>query len=338
MESTLTLAELLDRGVEFTSADAVALVQSLLAGPETDTSQRSQVPLSLETVAIDDSGAVRSLEGAASSVVEVAHILQALIRHAGDRVPGGIRYAVGRALLEVEAPPFETRAEFASALARFENDDRRERIARLYRRAIAASGGEHSAADVHSPVEDRRRRQPTAAELRRHLRESDLRLYEANQRAGTSTPPRPARLSGPIAACMLAGVALVAAGEMTHSRRPMPSATAIATTPAPLTATAAPDGTSPTASASVAPAAVSGASDGPRSTSVRSTRPSTSGHVPPRALRARNTRVRPTDVNTRERQRSRSVSGAASRRPSPPARSERGVIARIRFEWDNPFR
>src|SRR5262249_52367273 len=135
------------------------------------------------------------------------------------RVPGGLRYALGRALLEVEAPPFDTLEEFSEALARFETGERHTQISRLHVRAMSLIGT-GPLEDGTAAQFDRRRNHPSHAELRRQLREADLRLYEARQSSGGPDDGDRKRMTkGPIAACMVAGLALVAAGEFAHSSR-----------------------------------------------------------------------------------------------------------------------
>src|SRR4051812_22706566 len=125
-----TLAELFDRNVEIVFADAVAIAQQLICEPAVlGGAQAPYGPLTLESVAVTVEGAVRCLHtDATPTVVEVGLLLHDLLRRS-QRVPGRLRYTVGRALHEVEAPPFESIQEFSSALERFEACDRREHLA-----------------------------------------------------------------------------------------------------------------------------------------------------------------------------------------------------------------
>jgi hypothetical protein len=139
----------------------------------------------------------------APAVSEVAILLQAMLASAA-RVPGGLQYAIARALLEVDAPPFDSLAEFSRALARFEQGDRRAAVRSLLGRhlmahrfasdmpsraagaaaAVGSSPGvvEPAAPSVGKPASrpaaDRRRIAPQVTELRRHLRDADQRLFE----------------------------------------------------------------------------------------------------------------------------------------------------------------
>src|SRR4029453_4028806 len=107
---------------------------------------------------------------------EVARFLQEILPPETSRMPGSLRYAIARALLEVDAPPFDSVAEFSEALGRYERGDRAARVIAVLDRARAALAppGDQSP----TPVVDRRRNTPAVLELRRHLRESDARLYD----------------------------------------------------------------------------------------------------------------------------------------------------------------
>ena len=56
----------------------------------------------------------------------------------GPGVPGGLRYAVARALLEVDAPPFDSLQALSVSLSRFETGDRRQVLRSLMARAEGA--------------------------------------------------------------------------------------------------------------------------------------------------------------------------------------------------------
>jgi hypothetical protein len=256
-------------------------------------------------------------------------------------VPGGLRYAVGRALLEVEAPPFDSADEFSSALSRFEAGDRREQVARLYERASSAllsncdGPGEHDAA---SRIE-RRAHQPSAAELRRQLREADLKLYEAQRLAmhdhrGTRT--RRVRRA-PIAACMVAGVALVAAGEYAHVGRPVLPASSPQRQPSAATSMP-PDQTGPVVSTeTVRSATARGATSPPPKTAV-AVRRTRASHTRANGVRSDTRAVHDGSAPSGPiRSRSAMRQNVALPQASKREHSDRGVLARIRFEWNNPF-
>jgi hypothetical protein len=332
---TPTLAELLDRKVEFACADAVAIVQLLASGPNIADARAPYGPPSLENIAVCGDGSIRCLHTAATpSIVEAALLLESLVNRAHDRVPGGLRYAIGRGLHEVEAPPFDTLADFSAALSRFERGARSDRIRQLFK---AVSSGETSAADAPIvPQGDRRRHEPTAAELRRQLREADLRLYEARRVARASQEPRRARRirRGPIAACMAAGIALVAVGEFTPAGRVRVSPTA--PTSAGQSDLPAPSAASQPASRSESTVASAGAhhiaAAAPVVPDSHRTRPSASVGSTPLTTRSGRTRAR-----TSAQPVSASARAKNNRRTSRETDRDRGVIARIRFEWNDPF-
>ncbi len=123
------------------------------------------------------------------AVSEIAILLESLLRGGGAPSPGGLRYTIARALLDVEAPPFDSLDEFSRALMRFERGDRREIVRSLLSRAdaVAASGEGGVPTDFvrtaseaeGGPVPtDRRRSLVTAADVRRVLREADRLRYE----------------------------------------------------------------------------------------------------------------------------------------------------------------
>src|SRR3954447_6972006 len=178
-----TLAELVDQNVEISVADAVAVAQQLISDP--DALGRAQAPYgppTLESVGVTAGGTVRCLHTASTpTVVEVALVLQNLLG-SSHRVPGRLRYTVSRALHEFEPPPFESAQDFSTALERFEAGDRREQVASLYKRAPAACPSDAGVVSLFAPSPsvsthaERRMHQRSAAELRRQLREADLRL------------------------------------------------------------------------------------------------------------------------------------------------------------------
>lgn len=303
MDTSRTLAAVLESGVELTASEAVAIVQRLMQDDVNAVDARAPFgPLSPDNVAIDADGTVRCLATAASpSVYEAAAFLELLLSAAHSPVPGALRYTVGRAMLEVEAPPFDSCEQFSAALARFEPEWPGEAIACLHARAM---GRERRPAD-------RRRLTTTHAALRRDLREADLRLYAATtghrRRAGASS----ARV-GAIGTCFLAGATLMIAGGAVSSERPKQQAALSEATP-PGTAVARDIALPVERVAPVRPARV---------------------RTSPRAI-ARTRRPTASPVSTTRRKApARAQRAAPERQPD----ADRGVIARIRFEWDNPFR
>jgi hypothetical protein len=157
-------------------------------------------------------------------VSEVAFLLEELLSSGSLRVPGGLRYTIARALLNVEAPPFESLEQFSLDLSRHERGDRAE----IVRRALARARDRRVMAAT--TFVERRRSRYSATALRRELREADLRLYQT--RAGLSHEPTTTvidlvaspgapkrdRTSTAAAACLAAGLSLIAVGELMHSR------------------------------------------------------------------------------------------------------------------------
>jgi hypothetical protein len=276
MITAISIAELRGRGVDLSAAEAVAVCQALIAGDATEWD--TQAPFGLPSPAnvflrADGSVVCRGC-AATLTVLEAAIFLQALLPSGSARVPGGLRYATARALLEVEVPPFESLEEFSRAIARFEDGDRHAVVARLVARAersavsivpvvpAAADGERRDAADEDvpsrhdtsppllrvadgqpSPLDDepevrfdRRRGAPRSDQLRRQLREADRELFELRVAMAAAAGPRRTRrvaLSGPIAACFLAGLGLVAIGGLNSARDAAPPVVAAPVAPAP---------------------------------------------------------------------------------------------------------
>ncbi|MBS1817473.1 MAG: hypothetical protein JSU08_06070 [Acidobacteria bacterium] len=307
-----------------TSPEAVAIAQVLLAG---NSSQDHVAPpfglLSLDSVALDASGTVHCTSSAATpTTVEVAILLEALLAATPDKVPGGLRYTVSRALLEVEAPPFDSVGEFSAALARYELG-----APDIVLREAAARIGGHPHPDVEvsqlrAQAADERRRVGTShVEMRRALREADRRIYELNATRSHASPSGVARVPRrswrlPVAACMLAGMALLAAqhapalSSWNQDRSPAVAASH--------------DIALPSSSGSLA--GVQAAAT--HSTSPALTRPSTDSSLGTQRATRTNLSRRPAVQNVRKQR----ATGVRSRD------RDRGVLARIRFEWDNPFR
>ena len=144
---------------------------------------------------------------------DVGRFLSSLLPQQGP-VPGALRYAIARAQQDVDAPPFGSLEEFAAALERFEKGNRQEVLRGLYSEVVVFPGlPQASAAQVAGPqavasavitsptpvqspaasvpspsLSDRRRRMPSATELRRQLREADRQLYEARLMLKRETP------------------------------------------------------------------------------------------------------------------------------------------------------
>ena len=313
MQQSSTLRTLLDHGAAVRTNEAVAIVQQLMcdAGHEGDAHQ-PYGPLSLDNVEIASDGRVHCVGTAATpSVYEAAALLQALLNETRGAIPGALRYTLGRALLEVDAPPFDSRQQFGDALERFERGPRAEVIAALYARAVSR----------RSRAVDRRQTTATPAMLRRELRDADLRLFAATTATVPDARPQQPRASaGPIAACLLAGASLIVVGGAASTER------------------------TPTASAPARVTQHVAARERDIALEAESTTITTVPAAPlvatpgrSAASAARKSSVQPS---------ARRVAASPMREPRPALRTrvrprrdpDRGVIARIRFEWNNPFR
>jgi hypothetical protein len=234
MTTTASIAELQRAGVTLEAGEAVAVTQQLIHALRTcspPTLEPPYGPPTAETVVLGADGTVSCTGcGATPAISEVAIFLEALLPPGSPRVPGGLRYTIARALLEVDVAPFDSLDAFSAALVRYERGDRGEIVRRLVQRSESACA---VAAFMQA---DRRRPRATATELRRALREADACLYAHHASARVASPrsvASPAVVSGrpamrnasAIAACLGAGMMLVAAGEfMQRSEAPKPAA------------------------------------------------------------------------------------------------------------------
>jgi hypothetical protein len=119
--------------------------------------------------------------------------------------------------MEGDAPPFDSLADFSRALARHERGERTVVLRRMIARASQQS--------PDGPL-DRRSADPAVAQLRRHLRDADARVYQ-QQRAidalsTMSAQPPSSRRGVAVAAGILVGLGFAGAGELMHSR-PLPA-------------------------------------------------------------------------------------------------------------------
>src|SRR3954464_4515835 len=115
--STIFLADLIAQGVRVEPFEAVAIAQLLM---ENGAVAPSPGNVQLST----DGGAWCVGCDGTPAVFEIAGLLQKLIPPRTPGVPGALRYAIARALLEVDAPPFDSLAGFSRSLQRFERGDR----------------------------------------------------------------------------------------------------------------------------------------------------------------------------------------------------------------------
>src|SRR3954469_19161550 len=173
METTESIAELLHRGVDLTPGECVAIAQTIVCSDMSASDARPPFgPPRPDTIFLRPDGSVECRGCAATpAVLEVAILLHTLLESTTQKVPGGLRYAVGRALLEVEAPPFDSLKDFSAALERFEQGERRGVLRAVWARTAVTTPDVQPRADEEAV--ERRRRSPAASELRRQLRDAD---------------------------------------------------------------------------------------------------------------------------------------------------------------------
>ena len=203
------------------SHQAVAVVIALIEQcPSVDggDSTSTETPLTAEHVQLSADATVTCDRIGARTVPDVGRFLSSLLPQQGP-VPGALRYAIARAQQDVDAPPFGSLEEFAAALERFEKGNRQEVLRGLYSEVVVLPGlPQASAAQVAVPqavaspvmtsptpvqspaasvpppsLADRRRRMPSATELRRQLREADRQLFEARLMLKRELPPASTR-------------------------------------------------------------------------------------------------------------------------------------------------
>jgi hypothetical protein len=220
-----SIVELLHAGVVLRPSEAVAIVQKLINDAQHAPPHPPFGPPSIDTVTIDERGTVTCRTCAVKPAVsEIGILLEAMV--SGTRLPGGLRYTIARALLNVDAPPFDSIEELSSVLARFERHDRDSVLRDLVQRAAAMGDAAAPAAVIPfkpaSPARirpERRRPMPAvvAAELRRDLQRADMERYR-RQAAAARPDLRGAlrRQKRPIRAIMSGlgtGILLIASGE-----------------------------------------------------------------------------------------------------------------------------
>jgi len=173
---TRSIAELLASGITVKAEEAVAIAQQLIRSVrdrhDTDEARPPYGPPSAENVLLTDEGAVycRACQ-TRPAVSEIGIFLESLLSHGSPRVPGGLRYTIARALLNVDVPPFDSLDDLSRALERHEHGRRAD----LVRGVLARADGEQPAATL-ALVE--RRKRASASELRRALRDADARWFE----------------------------------------------------------------------------------------------------------------------------------------------------------------
>ena len=180
--NTLSLRDAIDL-IRPNAEEAVAIAQQLLrASLHSDVAPTSEKP-SLDTVLIAaDGSAVCAPGSSAADIAGIGALLQAMLpATGGPRVSGSLRYTIARAIGATPAPPFESCAALAAALARHQPRDPSALVSALHGRAAAAA--------PKSAVDDVERRciGRTAVELRRHLRHADEERYSLAHRLSQAT-------------------------------------------------------------------------------------------------------------------------------------------------------
>jgi len=183
MDRFLSLQTVLNATGGFTAAEAIAVALELI---ESDSDEIEPAlpygPPALDNVRLSAGGFVCCPACAATPAVsEIGILLDTMLpRGAGSKVSGAVRYTIARALLDVDAPPFDSIHELAAALRRYEQGDRRTLLRDLYARASvpveSATAPSAGTANVVTGAE-RRRHGAAVAELRRHLRAADEERY-----------------------------------------------------------------------------------------------------------------------------------------------------------------
>jgi hypothetical protein len=206
---TVRLTTLLGRGVPLLPHEAVAIAQLLMHARGIATP---------ENVEVSSDGNVTCPEGTPPQVADMAALLLCLLGPR-SRAPGGLRYAVARALGDVDAPPFRSVEEFSSALNRFEEGDRTDVVRRLLQRIVAerpwpiAISGDP--ATTSSPPEDK----PFASEA---LISPPSFASVDRQQTLASPAWRPLAVIAALVVSGLAGFLVVADGHRTTASKPAP--------------------------------------------------------------------------------------------------------------------
>lgn len=251
---SISIVELQRAGITLSADEAVAVTQEVIRSCRRPTAVGRPPfgPPNAENILLDSRGTVSCPSCLATlAVSEAAILLDSLLPKGPGCVPGSLRYAVARALLDVDAPPFDSLDEFSHTLSRFQAHDSRQTILALARRTAMVTSLPDPA-DEGRPArpwgEERRRPTRSVSDLRRDLREADARLYGQTiaidaLSALTSPAPPPSRRWPVAAAAVAACLALLGAGVAvrdpwapapgTAARRPLVTARAMPPEPVP---------------------------------------------------------------------------------------------------------
>ncbi len=154
---TISLAQLLGRGVRLETHEAVALARELLAHP-------CGTPTPENILLGSDGSASCIATDGMPSVAAVAALLQTLLPAGTANVPAPLRYTIARGLEAVEAPPFTSVNEFSTVLGRFEKGASGDVLRGLLQRGVRPSAPPRPTLVVSKPpATPRERRQPIAA-------------------------------------------------------------------------------------------------------------------------------------------------------------------------------
>ncbi|MCU1385164.1 MAG: translocation protein TolB [Acidobacteria bacterium] len=247
------LADLIRSGVELNHADAVALIQELVSSHNAEVDAVPPFgPPTVENVFLSSDGTVVCRACATTPAVsEIAKLLESLFP-TGAKMPGALRYTLARAFLDVDAPPFDSLADFSAALTRHEPADRRSALRALYARGAAPHAASPAVrlvtaagvarGNVEAPIAEtpaveveRRTAAMSVAELRSQLREAEAQLFASRTRA-----PQWA-LGGAMAALIAFGAGYAAMRSVPHAvAPPRPAAASTVVTAAPPAPNAAP--------------------------------------------------------------------------------------------------
>ena len=143
MPGTKSIADVIGTSEGLQPHEAVAIIQQLITRVEgIDVEPTRQGPPSLGDVRLGGDGSIVGGAGAARpSILDMAKLFEAMLPRGGrTHVPGALRYTVARALGEVDAPRFNSIADFSAALKRHEQGDRDTVLRELYSRTLSEPG------------------------------------------------------------------------------------------------------------------------------------------------------------------------------------------------------
>jgi hypothetical protein len=135
MAMPVSLAEVRDAGVTIEADEAVAIAQELIVSlrspGDIDVIEPPFGPPAPANVYLQADGSLVCRACVSTPAVsEMAIFLQSLLS-APVRTPSGLRYAIARALLDVDAAPFDSLDDFSETLARYERGPRRLAVRRI---------------------------------------------------------------------------------------------------------------------------------------------------------------------------------------------------------------